>query len=362
MSADSAPIPVPRRRRWTLWAHRFAPLVVFLIIAAVCTQLWRTRIVAPTFVARVESTTSTVRTPVAGQLTLAPGLEPLAAVTAGQVLGWVEPLPPAQAQAELTIRRRELAALRANHAPTLDLRRIELDAARLQLEWLQARVELADLSAQLRIARDTVQRFETLQPSGSIAEQQHELARAELEGLDLQVATQAAEVQRLTPTLQHLDVVASDLPADAAALAADLAVQQARLSALELRLAPQPLLAPFAGVVLDAQASGAQLQAGDSAATLGAATASRIIGYEREPVTLDVAVGETVMVSTRRLPRQSAPATLLAISPTLEPVPANVLGQWRSTLPESGRRYQFSLPADLGLLPGEQVEVTLATR
>lgn len=333
--------------------------MVFVVVAGVCTQLWRARLVAPTLIAVVEQRTADVRSPVDGQVHAAPGLSSLQRVEAGEVIAWIQPLSAALAEAELGTLRRELEALRAHPTSTIDLRRVKLESARLQLEWMQARVDLAALRARLRTAHDTVQRFDALRASGVLDEQTDLLARAELEGLEGSVVAQAATVDRLAPDIDRIEGEVSDIPPAAAALQAILAAQESRLHALELRLAPQPLTAPFDGVVLTHRASGEQVLGGDIVATIGAINASRIIGYERQPGSLDAAVGDLVTVTSRRLPGSGMTATLLEVSPTLEPVPVEVLALWRSILPESGRRYQFSLPADLPLLPGEQVEITL---
>ena len=357
---SSTRIPVPARRRWQLLSTRLLPVLVFAIVTGVCAQLWHTRIAVPSFIAQVEQRTATVRASVSGEFQAAPTLASLQRVSAGDILGWVQPVSSSIATAELTILRRELDALQSNSNISFDLRRVELESSRLQLEWMQARVDLTDLQAQLRAARDTVQRLDRLQASGAVPTQQHELALAAFQGLEQSVATQTEAVTRLTPVLDPLYDSPNALPDADAALRDSLAVQEARLHVLELRLAPRPLLAPINGVVLDHRASGERLLDGETVATIGADSAYLIIGYERQPVSLDLTSGDQVTVRSRRLPSRSAVAVLLDVSPTLEPVPPDVLGLWRSTLPESGRRYQFSVPLDLALLPGELVEISLS--
>lgn len=337
-------------------------MLIFGLVAAVCSQLWSTRIAAPSFLAQVERPTATVHATVTGTFQAAEGLTPLQSISAGQILGWVQPLSSTIATAELNILRRELKAMESNSDLAFDLRRIELESSRLQLEWMQARVGLATLQAQLRAARDTVSRLDRLQPVGAVPIQQREIAVAELEGLENAVATQSEAVARLAPDMVTDASLPSALPGSNSALQDSLAVQEARLQALELRLTPQPLFAPINGVVLDHRSAGEHLIEGAPVATIGGSDASRIIGYERQPVDLALSSGDQVIVRSRRLPSQSAPAVLLNVSPALEPVPAAILALWRSTLPETGRRYQFSLPPELALLPGELVEISFATR
>ncbi|GAB5561299.1 MAG: hypothetical protein SynsKO_29460 [Synoicihabitans sp.] len=336
------------------------PILIFAGVAAVCTQLWRSRITAPTFLAQVEQRTATVHAPVAGEFRAATGLAPLQSISAGEVLGWIQPLSATMAEAELNILQRELDALQSNSDLAFDFRRIELESSRLQLEWMQARVGLATLQAQLRVARDNVTRLDRLQPVGAVPAQELEIAMVELAGLENAVAAQAETVTQLTPNLIEDQARPSALPDAEFALRDALAVQEARLYALELRLKPQPLRAPIDGVVLDHRPAGEHLVVGATVATIGGSDSSRIIGYERQPIDLALNSGDEVIVRSRRLPSQSAPAVLLEVSPTLEPVPTNVLALWRSTLAESGRRYQFSLPSELALLPGELVEISFA--
>ena len=309
----------------------------------------------------VEQRTADVRSPIDGQLLAAPSLRPLQQVEAGEVIAWIQPLSVALAEAEIATLRRELEALSVHPTSTMDLRRVQLESVRLQLEWMQARVDLADLKAQLETARDTVQRFDAFEDSDVLDVRTVELARAKLAGLESRVEAQASTVDRLSPDLPRIQSEGSEnLPVDAA-LHASLAVQSARLHALELRLSPQSLTAAIDGVVLTYRASGEQILGGDIVATIGAISVSRIIGFERQPGTLDAAVGDLVKVTSRRLPGENMTATLLEVSPALEPVPAEILALWRSTLPESGRRYQFSIPTEVPLLPAEQVEITLGS-
>lgn len=357
--SSSAPIPVPFRRRGLLFLVRFAPVMIFVLVGLVCTQLWRDRLVTPSFVAKVEQRTAEVRAPVDGQLQMAPGLGPLQPVYAGEVIAWIQPISAALAEAELAVLRGELEALVANPGSTIDQRRVDLDTARLQLEWMQARVDLADLQSQLRTARYTVRSYDELGPAAVIDDLTDETARAELEGLEKRVAAQQEIVAQLAPEMERIERRAGNATAKTTAFQAILNTQEARLRALELRMSPQPLTAPFDGVVLNHRYGGEQLLAGDIVATLGAADATRIVGYERQPGLFEVEVGDRVMVASRRAPDQSAEATLLEVSPTLELVPVDVLAMWRSTLPESGRRFQFSVPEDLSLIPGEPVEITV---
>lgn len=356
---SSTPIPVPLRRRGRLFMAKFAPVIIFVVVAVACTQLWRARIVAPTLIALVEQRTAEVRSPVDGQLRIATELRSLQTVEAGEVVAWIQPLSVALTEAEIGTLRRELEALRAHPDSAMDLRRVELESVRLQLEWMQARVDLADLRAQLRSARDTVERFDALKESDVLDVRTAMLARAELEGLVARVEAQATTVESLTPEIDRIEREGAEIPPAAFAIQATLAAQEARLHALELRLAPQPLTAPFDGVVLAHRTSGEHVLGGDSVVTIGATHSSRIIGYERGPGSMNAAVGDLVTVTSRRLPGDAMTATLLEVSPVLEPVPTEILALWRSTLPESGRRYQFSLPTELALLPGERVEITL---
>jgi multidrug resistance efflux pump len=357
--SSSAPIPVPFRRRGLILLVRFAPVLIFAVVGLVCYQLWDTRLATPSFVAKVEQRTAEVRAPVDGQLQMATNLGPLQQVVAGEVIAWIQPISAALAEAELQVLRGELDAMVAHPGATMDQRRVDLETTRLQLDWMQARVDLAELQALLRTARYTVQSYDELGPASVIDELTQETARADLQGLELRVAAQAEIVAQLEPNMDRIRRESANAPAKTRAFQAMLATQEARLRALELRMAPHPLTAPFDGVVLNHRYAGEQLLAGDIVATLGAADATRIVGYERQPGLLEAEVGDQVLIASRREPSNRAEATLLEVSPTLELVPVDVLAMWRSTLPETGRRFQFSVPDDLSLIPGEQVEITL---
>ena len=182
------------------------------------------------------------------------------------------------------------------------------------------------------------------------------------QGLIARIETQEAVLQRLNPTLGSVlsrEAFASPDHAESALLDA-IRMQEKRLQLAELELQPVPLLAPMGGVVSGlARREGETLLAGDPVVSITATESARVVGFARQPLGSEPTPGMTVDIRTRRSQRETAAATVVEVAPMLETIPATLLSTLRITTPELGRRIHFTVPPELALLPGEQVDVIL---
>lgn len=355
-------IPISQRVRWREFRQVGLPTLVFGAGVLSALVLWDRAVAPPSLLAEAERVQVDVRAAHAGTLA-ALAVQPLAAVRAGEVLGHVLPADPGVLQATLSLIGAEIELQRATLEPVQLARRATLEQERLRLEWMRERVALASLRAALLDADATVARLEPLHRGRLVAEDEYTRACVRRDGLQEQIADQEALVGRLFPLL--------DPPADpslllasvspATAMDAALRVQEQRLRLAEAQLGPQALRAPIDGrIVLLHRRQGEHLLAGDPIVTVAAERSERLVGYLRQPLALEPRVGQRAEVRTRSLPRRTGLSVVQGVSASLEPLSPTFLAAInRPGAADLGLCVHLSIPRELSLHPGEQVEVVL---
>lgn len=350
-------IPTPSRHRWRRFCAEALPALIFAAGAVGVILLWRPAGAAPTLVAEVERVLSEVKAVRAGVVTDV-RVKLLQSVAAGDALALLHTNPPEVLAASLAVIRADIELLRANLQPELGPRRVSLQAARLQLDWMKERVALASLGAQLEQAESEFRRLDPLHRQGLVTDSAFDSARLVQERLRLEGIEQRRLVDRLAPTVEAAWLASDDVPDP---LAAALRVQEEKLRLAEAQFAPVKLTAPLAGVVTTLVAApGTTVAAGDVVATVAAERSERLVGFLRQPLPKEVRVGTAVELRARNAAGQRAVATIAEIGRVLEPVSPTVLALYnRAQIPELGLRVHIVLPPGFPARPGEWVDVTL---
>ena len=345
------------------------PPLTFALGVALVALLWRSTAVAPALLAEAELVTAELRS-VGGGVLVEWAAEPGAEVRAGEVLGRVRATPPAVLAASLAVLRAELDELRAGREPEIAGRRLAIDADRLRLEWMRERVTLAAQRVELQQAESELARQEALRARDATPEQIRENARLRRDELRETLAVQEALVAALAPGANPAEAPArSPAPRGGAggagdadgALAAALRGAEAELRLAEAQLSPEPILAPFDGVVTALwRRAGEVVLPGEAVAVLAEPETRRVVGFLRQPLGVEPRPGMTVELRSRRPDRITAEAKVAEVGRVLEPVPPTLLALLdRADSPELGLRVYFDLPRGLALRPGEIVEVML---
>lgn len=345
------------------------PPLTFALGVALVALLWRSTAVAPAMLAEAELVAVELRSVGGGLLVewaAAPGTE----VRAGDVLGRVRATSPAVLAASLAVLRAELDELRGGREPEIAGRRLAIDADRLRLEWMRERVTLAARRVELQQAESELARQDALRARAVTSEQLWENARLRRDELRETLAAQESLVAALAPGAGGADVPARPpAPTDGAggdgdadgAFAAALRGAEARLRLAEAELSPEPILAPFDGVVTALRRRvGEVVLPGEAVAVLAEPETRRVVGFLRQPLGVEPRPGMTVELRSRRPDRITAAAKVAGVGRVLEPVPPTLLALLdRADSPELGLRVYFDLPRELALRPGEIVEVML---
>ena len=355
-------IPIPRRRRWNAFFTEKFPFVVFALGVLGAAVLWNQSASAPTLVAEAEIVRSEVRSVHPGTL-VSLDVALLQPVTAGQVIGRLRTASPEVTAASLGIIRAEIELLRANLEPVLPAQRVALDAARLQLDWMRERVTLASLRVQLQQAEADLARLTPLHAQNLVSAEVFDNARSQRANFAAQLVEQEKLVATLAPAAdrfaaQHADATPRS-PAET--LAAALKVEDEKLRLTEAQLGPVTLTAPISGfVLLVHRRAGEMVATGEPIITIAAAESARLVGFLRQPLPVNPKTGAKVEVRTRSLSRATGTATVLETGRALEPVSPTLLALVnRPGSAELGLRVHLSIPPELKLRPGEQVDVLI---
>ena len=358
------PIPTPPAQRWREFRLLYLPRACFVAGVVLAVVLWSRWVALSTTVAEAQLTQAEVRAAHAGVVA---GLDValLQPVAAGQVIGQLFVANTQVLEATLAVIRAEVGMLTATSQGVTDRQRMAIEWERLQLESMSHRVELAGLKIRLQQAEEEISRTRPLREAGLVTEETF----SQLNTNRAALAAQAAEQTRLVAHLETLirkhapPAAQADALSSETAMAAALKVQDAKLKLAEAQLAPQPLVAPIAGVISQiVRRPGEAVSAGEPILRIDATRPERLVFYLRQPLALEPKLGMTAQVSTRSGERRVAVAKVMEVGAVMEPVPTSLLAAMRlppSTLPELGLRVQLSVPDALVLRPGEHVDVAI---
>ncbi|HUU90472.1 MAG TPA: HlyD family efflux transporter periplasmic adaptor subunit [Phycisphaerae bacterium] len=202
-------------------------------------------------------------------------------------------------------------------------------------------VEAPWRKVQIESERAVVQkRFEENQKT--LAEAEGQLNVSEERLLEYELTQKADLAKLLAPTQAAIDT------------------QDKRIKELDLQIEALKIRAPIAGTITAIhQWPGQNVQAGIPIMTIAAADSRYIVSYVRQETRIRPAVGMGVDVSVRSVPRLTAGATVEEVGPQVELIPQHQLRD--PNVPEWGLPVRISVPEELGLRPGELVDVAFKT-
>ncbi|MEI6342203.1 MAG: HlyD family efflux transporter periplasmic adaptor subunit [Verrucomicrobiota bacterium] len=361
------PIPTPPGTALRELRVRIVPFIAFACVAAAMVFLWRGYVGPSSWVGEVQMVRTVVSAVQPSRLTkVRVGM--LDRVTAGQPVADLIAADPRYLEAQAALSRARLEMVVASVGPRIRLDNNLISYTTLRMNWLRHRVDLAEAKARLAFAEAEADRALRLskatngvpfvsQAELQMAQRNLDALRAEIAERQLLVQDVGGQIEKMGPDERRMD---EDVPAS---IEAALAVEQRALEAVESQLNPTVLLSPIDGFVsVVHRQSGEAVQAGEPILTISSARAEKIIAYVRQPLQQRPQVGMAVDIRSRSEGRMVARGEVLSVGGQLEPILPELLSFRPSGLPavEYGLPVLLTVPPELGLIPGEVVDLSLA--
>jgi multidrug resistance efflux pump len=356
MSERLSPIPTPASQLWRQLRLQYLPVVIYIAGLVGAYLLWKHWVAPPTLVGEAEAVRTELRAAQGGMLADL-NVELLQPVKAGQRIGRVIVNDPKVLEASLAVIRAETEVLRTT---------TDMNFERLRLDWMSKRVEQVSLQSELQQAEATLARTTALHRIKLVTDEEYDQSRLTRDGISARLKAQSELISRIEPALQPTDVGANRTMPSAAVegLRAAMKQKDEQLRLIEAQLNPLPLIAPIDGVVTHLfRRSGEVVSGAEPILQISAVRSDRIIGFLRQPLPVEPKPGMEVEVRTRTLQRQMATSTIAQVGLQLEPITPTLLAAMRlpvSTVPtDFGLRIHVTVPAELGIRPGEYVDLIL---
>jgi multidrug resistance efflux pump len=360
------PIPSAPGARWRRWRAPLCQLLVFLVTCVLISLTWRQMQRPGSFPGQVEVVETLVSSGDAGFITNL-WVHPLQEIKAGDLVAEVITTDPRTVNNRLEAMRDRMRLTALEMDPMLRRERSALAFEQLSLDANQVKTEMEIARVKLIQAMSQFDRDEKSFKMGLIAAQDFELSRRNKESFEVEVKEKSNFVVRANATLERLRSMA-DLyvpggendPIEQA-----LALEEAKMRVFEAKVAPARLLATTNGIVTGIfRRAGERVLPADPVAIITCAESERIIGFVPYQFGLEPRLGMEVEITSRGPVRHTGLGCITGISPQIQTITNAIVppvGRHVTFAPMS-RLISISMPAGLGLLPGEPVDLRFTGR
>jgi len=352
MSDPASVIPRPPSERWKDIRLRHLPVAVYLLAIGASIYLWNTHWMPSSFTGEVQATIANVASPTDGMFVEVYAKQ-FDHVTKGQVIGKVT-LAPETALVMLGTARADLQIMRARMIQ--DQQRNSQGYQQLRLDILDQKVNLGIARARLVFAENELSRQEKLLADKVASVYEFEFAQDNRDALIAELKEREGLIAEMEQTL------ASMKPSETGADPLILESIESAIKSQEQEFRSEIILrSPIDGVVSKIyRNAGENISAGEFLITVNSERSENIVGYIRQPIAFEPKVGDVVMVRARRgNTRKAAEARIVKIGGRLEFFTQSLRVRGFDSSQERGLPVLISAPEELGLHPGELVDLAL---
>lgn len=347
-------IPVPWSRRWREIRIQVLPGLVFVLVSLVVVSLWRDHVRPVRLTGQAMGREMLVRSPRDGWVGDF-NRHLFDNVAAGDALLRVYPANADELQARLAVLRAEMEQIEVGRDPVTGPQRNLVNLEELRLDWVRARVDLAEEKLEAAFWMREYERNVVLFEGGFLPEAEYDHIRTRRDQSQTRVEETGTWVDALAGRLAVLRETVTDPEDLPSVLGAALRVKERELEVLETQLAPARLASPVHGRVGEVHtAEGAFVSRGDPLLTLRVPRAEAVVAYLRQPLRQIPEPGTRVEIWSRGRSRVSM-GTVTQVGAHLEAIPPAIV------MP--GQMDQKALPlriepdSDDDFLPGEFLEI-----
>jgi len=364
-----SPIPIPLKQRWQDFKTLYLPILTFVSICGAVFLMWGRFITPSAVVGEVEPIRANIISTVPGTI-ISLNVTRLQHVTNGQCIAVLNMVDPTIASNELAVIEADLKVMRSRikvsdsgNVNDMTEKRRQLLVERLDLNL--AKVNLQQAESELNRAQQLFN--EKLIPAGGSAGSSaytYEMAVKNRDDYKAEVAHRQKLVDQTEADFNQLQSLGTNVTSEAdEAIAKDIEVQKRHFESLNLNI---ELRSPMNGFVsaLHCQ-NGEKVAAGVPLAVISAESSDHVIGWVRQPVTIQPMVGDVVQVRRPLFNGKSVSAKIIQVGSQYEPIAPTLsvipLGTTSSRV-ELGLPFLVQLPKNARFTPGEPVHLTLPKR
>lgn len=360
MSRQYEPIPIPFHQRLKQFRVQILPVLVFLTVGVVVVMLWEQKLSSPGFIGKVVGSQSLVSSPGDGFL-LNFEKEEFTTVTQGDVLGELFRSDSTYINARIARVQAEINYISESLEPVIGQQRSRIDFEELKIEEIQAKIDLSSLRIEEQQASAEFNRAKELHERELISAREFEIVETRFNLLSDQIRETAGLIEYLSSRLEELEEsgrVSTSSQRDP--LLAAIEAQEKEIELILAETAPITLRAPMDGVISQLKRKESEyVSAGDSILVIESMKPTHILGYIRQPFTVDPEIGMEVEIRSRKPQRQFFISSIEEIGGHIRMIEANM--QRPGSMFESGLPVKVSIPdnVDMALTPGEIVDIVL---
>lgn len=354
------PIPIPLKQRLRELRVRVLPIFVFVLSGVIVAMLWSDKVSSPGMIGKVIADASTVSSPANGTLTHF-YYNSFDYVEEGQLLGQIHRTDSLLLNAKLDELRAEIDLITESLNLTAGEQRTRMNLEELKIEEINSRIALARSELNRSRAQSNFQRASELRSQALISEQEFERAETELELLKTEVREYTDLIQYLSERIAILEVFTGyDTRNDRDPILAAIKIQEQRMETLMAETAPIPVYASQSGVISTIIGnSGEYVRTGDEIMKIESREPAYIIGYVRQPFSIEPERGIEVEVRTRKAGRAFFYGRIEEIGGHITMIDPHM--QRPGSMYESGLPVKISIAerGDIRLTPGEIVDIVI---
>ena len=351
------PIPTPPAERWREFRIQVMPLMTFVVVLFGIVLLWRQYVVPTNIIGEVEAVRANVISSADGTLKELK-VKRFQRVAAGEEIAVITTMDPVTVQASLRQVEAEMKVLRARME--LDIQRNALSFQQSQLEMLSERVDVtiervnaryyeaeAIRQGQLMISNPPL----TTQTEYDEARRLAESTRTNVVERERYLAEKEKTLATLVPKTEADKVILDSIQA-----------QEAMLSAEGQTVSIKSPIDGMVSAVFRYQGEKIVANANVPIVTISALQPTRIIGYVRKPYSETPKQGDIVTIRKLTTKREQAQGVVLEVSGQLEQITPTLIPVQPGVKIEMGLPFSVSVPAEMTLIPGEAVDLIVATK
>lgn len=354
------PIPIPFKQRLRELRVKFLPVVVFLFCGLIVATLWNEKVSSPGMIGKVVSDSSRVATPDNGILANF-YYKTFDYVEQGELLGQVHRADTLLLNAMIAEIRSEIDLITESLGLTAGEQRTRINLEELKIEMINTRIALAETELIRHRSRSEFNRASELWQRELISDMEYEIAETELELLNVQVREYEELIDYLSDRIEELeDFTGYRTRADRDPVLAAITIQEQRVARVMAEVAPKPVYASISGVISHIHFhAGDYVRAGEEIMKIESREPTYIIGYLRQPFSVEPTSGLEVEVRTRKPGRAFFSSRIEEVGGHIRTLEPNL--QRPGAMFESGLPVKISIAdrGDIQLTPGEIVDIVI---